>query len=218
MSDDENVKAAAGALKVFPLPSAVVFPGTALPLHIFEPRYRSMVEDSLATDRIIALGDLQPGWEKDYAGRPPLRPIGCVGRVVFEELLPDGRYNIILQGLSRFRVLEELPPRAQYREVRAEVLTEPHYDGPMEEMVRQAVLEIAAHVSNGAADNLVQMAVKARGGALADVVASALVSDGASRQAILACLDPGERLQRVLGEISELIARVGASAPRGPMN
>lgn len=218
MIDDEIVRAAADALKVFPLPSAVVFPGTALPLHIFEPRYRAMVEDSLATDRIIAMADLSPGWEQNYAGRPPLRPIGCVGRVVFEEVLPDGRYNIILQGTVRFRVLEELAPRALYREVRAELLEDPPYDGPMEEMVRQAVLEIAAHVSHGAADNLVQLAVKARGGALADLVASALVSDVSSRQDVLSCLDPAERLQRVLSEVSELIARVGAAAPRGPMN
>ncbi len=214
----DQVRGAAAALKVFPLPSAVLFPGAALPLHIFEPRYRDLIRDALASDRVIALGDLEPGWERDYAGRPPLRPIACAGVLVWHEELSDGRYNIVLHGVSRVRLLEELPPTHRYRVVRAEVLEDAPYQGTLEEMVRQAVLEIAGRVDDGSAQNLVQLAVRHSGGALADVVAGALVVDDERRRALLSELDPETRLQQVLDGLSELIARLGPALPGGPLN
>ena len=78
-----------------------------LPLHIFEPRYREMVADALASDRLIGMALLRPGWEPDYEGRPPVYPIGCSGVITHVEQLPDGRYNIVLRGLERFRIVEE---------------------------------------------------------------------------------------------------------------
>ncbi len=218
MSPLDQVRRAAGALKVFPLPSAVLFPGTALPLHIFEPRYRELIRDALASDRVMALGDLEPGWERDYGGRPAMGPVACAGLLVWHEELPDGRYNVVLHGLARVRVVEELPPTHLYREVRAEVLEEPTYAGPLEELLRQAVLEIAGRVDDGSAQNLVQLAVRNSGGALADVVAGALMSDEEQRRALLAELDPGVRLQQVLDGLTELIARMGPAIPSGPPN
>lgn len=95
------------AIPIFPLPNVVLFPNVFLPLHIFEPRYREMVADALAGDRIIGMVLLQPGWEANYDGRPPVYPIGCAGVVTNAERLPDGRYNIVLQGLEKFRILSE---------------------------------------------------------------------------------------------------------------
>lgn len=218
MTAEEQVARAAGAMKVFPLPSAVLFPHTAVPLHIFEPRYRAMLKDALASDRVIALCDLAPGWETNYHGRPRLRNIGCAGTIVWHEALPDGRYNVVLHGVSRYRMIEELPPSHAYREVRAELIPERSYDGPLEEMVRQEVLEIAGRVSHEVAENLVQLAALQRGGALADVVAAALVADVDKRQQLLRELDPGRRLEQVLEEVAELMARIGAVATRGPLN
>jgi Lon protease-like protein len=94
-------------LPLFPLPNVVLFPGVFLPLHIFEPRYRAMTEDALAGDRMIGMALLKPGFEAEYEGRPPIYPVGCVGLVTHAERLPDGRFNIVLQGLERFRVREE---------------------------------------------------------------------------------------------------------------
>jgi uncharacterized protein len=85
----------------------VLFPGAALPLHVFEPRYRKMVQDALRTDRTIGMVLLKPGYEDDYQGRPPIYALGCSGRIVEDERLEDGRFNILLLGQSRFRVLEE---------------------------------------------------------------------------------------------------------------
>ena len=91
----------------FRCPNVVLFPNVFLPLHIFEPRYREMVADALAGDRMIGMVLLRPGWERDYEGRPPIYPIGCSGVITHVERLPDGRYNIVLRGIERFRIVEE---------------------------------------------------------------------------------------------------------------
>jgi uncharacterized protein len=94
-------------LPLFPLPNAVLFPRLPLPLHVFEPRYRKLVADALQSHRVIGLTLLRPGYEADYHGRPPVYPIGCAGRIERCEPLADGRFDILLHGLSRFRILQE---------------------------------------------------------------------------------------------------------------
>src|SRR5947199_2550922 len=94
-------------LPLFPLPNVVLFPNVFLPLHIFEPRYREMVADARASDRLIGMVLLKPGWEQEYEGQPPVFPIGCSGVMTHAERLADGRYNIVLRGVERFRIREE---------------------------------------------------------------------------------------------------------------
>src|SRR5262245_40217409 len=94
-------------IPLFPLPNVVLFPGVYLPLHIFEPRYREMVQDALHDDRIIGMTLLRPGYEAEYEGRPPIYAVGCAGVITHVERLPDGRFNLILRGLEKFRVLDE---------------------------------------------------------------------------------------------------------------
>jgi len=105
-----------GALSfpVFPLAGALLFPRGQLPLHIFEPRYRDMVADAMAGDRLI--GMVQP---RDRREPPGLFPVGGLGRIAECERLADGRYNIVLEGLARFRILRELPVTTRYRQVEA---------------------------------------------------------------------------------------------------
>ncbi|MEI9927620.1 MAG: LON peptidase substrate-binding domain-containing protein [Sphingomonas sp.] len=103
-------------LSVFPLAGALLFPRMYLPLHIFEPRYRAMVTDSLARDRRI--GMVQPRGE----GEPPaLFDMGCVGRIAEVEALPDGRFNLVLEGLARFHIVRELDVTTAFRQVEAEL-------------------------------------------------------------------------------------------------
>jgi Lon protease-like protein len=104
-------------LPIFPLPNVVLFPNVFLPLHIFEPRYRDMVADALASDRLIGMVLLRPGWERDYEGRPAVYPIGCSGVMTHVERLPDGRYNIVLRGIERFRIVTEDRERSYRRAV-----------------------------------------------------------------------------------------------------
>ena len=94
-------------IPIFPLPNVVLFPNVFLPLHIFEPRYRQMVDDALNGDRIIGMVLLRPGWEGDYEGRPPVYPIGCAGVITHAERLADGRFNIVLRGMEKFRITGE---------------------------------------------------------------------------------------------------------------
>jgi uncharacterized protein len=107
----------ADLLPLFPLPNVVLFPNVFLPLHIFEARYRDMVADAIATDRMIGMALLRPGWERDYDGRPPVYRVGCSGVVTHVERLPDGRYNLVLRGLERFQIVEEDHERSYRRAV-----------------------------------------------------------------------------------------------------
>jgi len=103
---------------LFPLPGVVLLPGTLLPLHIFEPRYRAMVADALEGDRTIGMAMLKPGWESREEPLP-IYPIGGAGGIVDSEELPDGRYNIVLEGRFRYRILEEAEAKP-YRSARVE--------------------------------------------------------------------------------------------------
>ena len=110
-------------MPVFPLQDVMLFPNVSRPLHIFEPRYRAMIADALEGDRLIGMVTLEPGYEAEYEGRPPIFPIGCAGRITEAEELPDGRYLIVLRGLVKFRVLDEDQSRP-YRLARVEALPE----------------------------------------------------------------------------------------------
>ena len=104
-------------IPVFPLPNVVFLPKTYLPLHIFEPRYRQMVADAAAKGQCVGVALLKEGWEEDYYGNPPVFEVGCVGRLVGIHELADGRYNILLQGLTRYQICEEFYERS-YRQAR----------------------------------------------------------------------------------------------------
>ena len=111
-------------IPIFPLEDVVLFPNTSRPLHIFETRYRDMVADALAGDRIVGMVLLQPGYEADYEGRPPIFEVGCAGEITDVEELPDGRYLIVLRGLVKFRVTSENDSRS-YRLAAVEAMAEP---------------------------------------------------------------------------------------------
>src|SRR5262245_18847567 len=117
-------------LPIFPLPNVVLFPNVFLPLHIFEPRYRQMVSDSLAGDRLIGMVLLQPGYEEHYERSPAVYDVGCAGLITHVERLTDGRFNIVLRGLERFRIVGEDNPSSTvlYRRALIAPLTE--YDAP----------------------------------------------------------------------------------------
>jgi Lon protease-like protein len=87
----------------------VLFPRLVLPLHIFEERYKAMTADALGGDRQIAMALLRPGWEKSYYERPAIEPVVCVGTILSHERLPDGKYNFLLQGHTRARIVHEHP-------------------------------------------------------------------------------------------------------------
>jgi len=123
MTDDQAALANfKGVARLFPLPNLVLFPQVVQGLHIFEPRYRQLMTDALADDKLISLVLLQPGWEDEYDNRPAIEPVGCLGRIGWHEKLPDGRFNLRLRGVSRIRILEELTTDRQYRVARVQLV------------------------------------------------------------------------------------------------
>jgi len=108
---------------LFPLPSTVFYPNTLLPLHIFESRYRQMITRALEGDSQIGMVLLRPGWENDYYGHPAIVSIGCMGKIEKHSKLPEGKYNILLCGLHRFRILREVRGKV-YRRAQVELLQE----------------------------------------------------------------------------------------------
>jgi uncharacterized protein len=123
-------------ISIFPLTGAIIFPGMQLPLHIFEPRYRDLVGDSLARDRKI--GMIQP---KGQGTNPTLFTVGCLARIHDVEALDDGRYNIILEGVQRFSIVNELNVTTNFRQVEAELWEEDEI-GDALSLAERASLEI----------------------------------------------------------------------------
>lgn len=126
-------------IPLFPLPGVVLFPGTLLPLHVFEPRYRVMVSRALQGDRILGMSMIDGSAEPDDP--PPLVPLGGAGRIVEEEELEDGRFNIILEGTFRYRILAE-EPSSPYRSATVEIVPTRGFPGETQE--RSAVAAVRA--------------------------------------------------------------------------
>src|SRR3546814_672563 len=103
-------------VSIFPLPGALLLPGMELPLRIFEPRYQAMIHDAMARDRRI--GMIQP---REEGVKPALFDMGCLGHITHIEALDGGRYNILLKGIARFRVVRELAVPTAFRQIEADV-------------------------------------------------------------------------------------------------
>lgn len=204
----------AGALKIFPLPGVVVFPGAPAPFHVFEPRYRAMTEAALAGDRLIVVATLRDPADAPLP-RAPVHPVACVGVVEVEERLPDGRFNVLLRGLARVHLREELTGRGHpYREFRCDVLEDVYPPGGPSAVAAEVsalerfVLEVARRTPVGSGErDLAEAVARMRApGLMADTVAAALLGDEGTRLAILEEVDVRRRLARVVDEVAELLA------------
>src|SRR5215831_15008457 len=215
------MKVALDRLPIFPLPDVVLFPHALMPLHVFEPRYRAMTRDVLAGDQMLSVVRLRPGFEKDYDGRPPVYEVAGMGEVVQSQALPDGRFNLLVRGLSRVRIERELPPELPYRLVSARALHD-EYSGADLGIARAALEALAdrlAGVLPQGGDILRQVVRDAREpGALADVLAAAVVVEPNARQDLLETLDVGDRLQKVSDAVAELLRRLPSPSRGEPSN
>jgi Lon protease-like protein len=207
--DPTELKDFCGTARLFPLPDLVLFPSVVQPLHIFEPRYRRLMADALCGDRLMALALLQPGWELEYHKAPPIHPVVCVGRIFKEELLPDGRYNLLLHGLSRARVLEELQTDHPYRTARVELLE----DGPEpagaagRELLQRLAGQMERWLASqrAALEQLEKLLTSGLSlGTLCDIFSFALPFASEMKQGLLAETDPGRRVGRLLTHLDTL--------------
>jgi uncharacterized protein len=193
-----------GAVPLFPLPNVVLFPRAVLPLHIFEERYKNMTSEALAGDRLVAMALLRPGWEKDYYQRPAIEPVVCVGKILTWEKLADGKYNFLLQGQTRAKIIREdsgrpyrvaeLEPLEQREVLEIDLtnqrrrLSELFRDGPL------AATPAGVELKRILASDLPTREV-------ADLIAFHVLDNVALKQALLAEPDAGRRANRLLAAL-----------------
>lgn len=221
MSEESAIQVNFGRpVPLFPLDSASLLPQQILPLHIFEPRYRQMVERALDGSGQIAMAVFDGGhWKKEYHGRPPLRPAVCIGQIMQHEKLADGCYNVLVQGVCRARIVEESKGSQErlYREARLEPvgidvdeekklygvrerLTELLSEGPLSKLSRAELL--VKQIQNETTPTAV----------ILDVVSWALPTANEVRYSLLAEGDAGERadlIEHELLDLQHLIRRAG---------
>jgi uncharacterized protein len=197
-----------GKCRLFPLPNLVLFPHVMQPLHIFEPRYREMLEDALAGDRLIAIALLSNGWESDYEGRPPVRSTACLGRITTHFRLADGTYNVLLLGLRRARIVHEFEPRRLFREAELEICEDcyPPQEAPRHSSLQRQIREKLVHLLpklpevHEQLDQLLENDVSL--GMLTDVLAYTLDMGLCDKQALLEEVNVYDRAERLLRHLS----------------
>jgi Lon protease-like protein len=188
------------SIPLFPLPDVSLFPNSTRPFHIFEQRYRSMVADALAGDSIIGMIMLQPGFEAEYEGRPAIFAVGCAGVIVTAEELADGRYNIVLGGLVKFRVLSE-DASLPYRFAEVEAISDPieEDDRPLLSQRRRELESLLQSIAPGAP--LPPSAFSDE--QVIDGLSIVLPLDPAQRQELLEADGPAERGLRLIRRLRE---------------
>lgn len=222
MDELERVRGALSRLPIFPLPGAVLLPHGAVPLHVFEPRYRQMLRDCLPRnggDNAMALAQIVPASLRAGDDPPRVMPIVGVGVVARVEELPDGRSNIVLKGVLRARIVEEHRTARPYRLVRAEELPDDPLEDSAPEVVsaaeglRRLLLAFCAAEPGPAAQALAQMAARAeRPGHLADLLAASLLEESGERQAVLEALRIRARVALVSQSVAAMLARAAPAA------
>jgi Lon protease-like protein len=211
LSSDELAK-----LPIFPLPRVVFFPGTALPLHLFEPRYTRMIEDCLDTGcTALAVALLAPGWEDNYEGNPAIYEVAGAGRIVAHQARRDGTHDIIVHGLNRVRLHEHPSQGRPYRCARAEPIEDVGAATTAEVLAMMAcATRVAARVRERQPDFVLQVSNDAPPARAADVIADQLVASPEARQEILETNDIKRRVSLVTEHVAALLAQLSeAHAP-----
>ncbi|TMA22039.1 MAG: hypothetical protein E6J85_05970 [Deltaproteobacteria bacterium] len=215
-SEIERVKAELPRLPIFPLPGIVLLPGTQIPLHVFEPRYRRLVRDCSRGPGVLGLASIPEGEEGvgDKARKPRILPVLGAGVLARVERLPDGRSNILVRGVLRARVEREHESAEPYRLVEAVALPDESADADAAraDSLRRLVFALCTAQRTSASAALAQIVGRASlPSELADVVAGAVIEDPYERQTILETLSVSRRLIRVERAVSAALALTAGS-------
>ena len=203
-------------VRLLPLPDLVLFPHVMQPLHIYEPRYRELLEDAIAGDRLIAVASLAPGWERDRHRRPAIYSTACLGRVTAHCQLRDGTYNVLVLGLRRLKLLRELASTRCFRQARARLCDDVYAvrSAALQQALRQKLgqaLRVVLPTLPEAQDQLDQfLDDDVPLGLLTDVVGY-LLNVGLERKlSLLAEVHVYRRVRLLLGHLTEVVAELSA--------
>jgi len=202
---------------VFPLGEVVLFPETLLPLHIFEPRYRKMLDDALEDDRLIGMVLVSDASAQEPV---PIYSVGCAGRIVEHKAIPDGRSLIVLEGTTKFRVTRELATEEPYRVVQPQALYEAPIPAETMRSWRDALHErMVAYVRalGGEEEALERTFEKLRPEGLVNYLSASLPLEILERQSLLECATVEQRYSRLCELLDFKIAeaRLGLAGDRG---
>ncbi len=208
-----------GVVRVFPLPNLVLFPGVIQPLHIFEPRYRQLMCDALAGDELIAMSLLKPQWTDSESSNPPIFPTICIGKIVTHARLEDGRYNLLLLGARRARVIREIPTNQPYRMVEVKVLEDETnkdpelYRGPIRNQTVKLFRQLIANdhqLDRESIENL--LCDELPFGLLLDLIAFSCGAGLLDQQSVLSTTDVLTRANKVISILETKIENLSKPA------
>lgn len=207
-----------GVAPIFPLPNVVLFPCTALPLRIFEDRYREMVAQALSEERLIAMALLKPGWEPDYDGRPEIHEMVCLGRITADEKFDSGEFNIVVTGIHRAVVVDELENDLPYRVGHLELYRDFYAADPLvnrEVRHHELMRNFRKLFPMSRADSLFSQVLEAGIplGVACDLLAAALRLNLADKQSLLEELDVDVRSDLLLEKIRERLPADAVAQP-----
>ena len=205
MDVDHDLKDFQNICRLFPLPGVVLFPHAVLPLHIFEPRYRQMTEDALASDRLITIVQIRPPSEWTSPNEPSLEEFGCLGQIFKHERLPDGRFNFLLLGRKRVRLTREIPSGKLYRMSEVRVIEDILPDEP-DESRRAELVATFRRLFQGNLDPDLDALFESDLplGVLTDIMAQAMGLPASVKQAFLAEPIVAQRALHLLQQMKEL--------------
>ena len=200
ISEIKNLDNFSGIVPVFPLSTVVFFPNTLLPLHIFEPRYRDMLSDTLSSEKIIAMALLKPGWEENYYGNPDIFEVAGMGRIVSSETFKDGRSNIVLYGLKRIRI-DEFIDSMPYRKAKIEILENEQSsdEKTQKEKINNLVSDWNDMLGSKYEKHKINLNINLPLGNLTDVLASVLLTNVFDKQSLLEETEIDKRAERLIG-------------------
>lgn len=187
---------------LFPLPDGALLPGELLPLHVFEPRYREMLDVARAGGRLIAIATLLPGWETEYDGAPPIADVVGVGRIVSDRNNPDGTSDIVLKGLVRARIEHEVEDDAPFRRARLAPLTTEHLHAAELYRLRRRLLT-GIDTALRRRDLHYDVTEPFDAAKLVDRISSMLELPGSARSALMHSIDLEQRIETLLGWLAE---------------
>jgi len=209
-----------GIVRLFPLPNVVLFPGVVQALHIFEPRYKQMVQEAIAGDQLITMAMIKPEQLSTAGDRPALFDTVCIGKIMTHAELEDGRYNLLLAGVKRARILEEVNFELEFRKARVELLVDDdssESEGPLLELREQVVeqflqmLPSQSHLDRESLDSLLESDVGT--GQLVDLICYSCGAQPLELQQALEIDSVVERAEFILKIMRRMTKQPAASGP-----